>query len=239
MHGTPAWSGNARRELYKYDVIALMQGASLPSPKPSAVSRRPSAHAFDTPGRKSYNDRDGIRRPDDRDGDEIGRVSRKSPTTARDETGTERSDRKKGYDEVFGRFVDRPRRAVVVTITDKGEETLEIESNAEKAHPARGRFAPRRRSSRRPSRPTTAASGNTPGAGPLLRPGGRARQERESGADSRPGEAKGELKRRIEQGPGHGRVVGVETADKMTRHQIAARVRQRFADRTSRRGETE
>jgi hypothetical protein len=43
-----------------------------------------------------------------------------------------------------------------------------------------------------------------------------------------PGEAKGELKRRLEtRGPG-GRVVGVETVDKMTAPQIAARVREHF-----------
>jgi len=43
-----------------------------------------------------------------------------------------------------------------------------------------------------------------------------------------PGEAKGELKKRLEsQGLG-GRIVGVETVDKMTDRQIAARVRERL-----------
>ena len=43
-----------------------------------------------------------------------------------------------------------------------------------------------------------------------------------------PGEAKGELKKRLEsQGLGE-RIVGIETVDKMTDRQIAARVRQRF-----------
>jgi hypothetical protein len=45
-----------------------------------------------------------------------------------------------------------------------------------------------------------------------------------------PGEAKGELKTRLEiEGLG-GRIVGIETADKLTDHQIAAKVRQRFLE---------
>jgi len=43
-----------------------------------------------------------------------------------------------------------------------------------------------------------------------------------------PGEAKGELAKRLEGTELGGRVVGVETVDKMTDRQIAARVRQRF-----------
>ena len=41
-----------------------------------------------------------------------------------------------------------------------------------------------------------------------------------------PGEAKGELKERLEKSGLGGRIVGMETADKMTSRQIAARVRQ-------------
>jgi hypothetical protein len=43
-----------------------------------------------------------------------------------------------------------------------------------------------------------------------------------------PGEAKGELKKRIEREKPSGRIVGVETVDKMTDHQIMAKVRQYF-----------
>jgi hypothetical protein len=43
-----------------------------------------------------------------------------------------------------------------------------------------------------------------------------------------PGEAKGELQARLEDEGLRGRIVGVETVDKMTNRQIAARVRQRF-----------
>lgn len=43
-----------------------------------------------------------------------------------------------------------------------------------------------------------------------------------------PGEAKGELKKRLESQELGGRIVGIETVDKMTDRQIAAKVRQRF-----------
>ena len=46
-----------------------------------------------------------------------------------------------------------------------------------------------------------------------------------------PGEAKGELKNRLESKELGGRIVGVETVDKMTDRQIAARVQQRFENK--------
>ena len=45
-----------------------------------------------------------------------------------------------------------------------------------------------------------------------------------------PGEAKGELERRLESKGLGRRIVGVETVDKMTDGQIAAKVRQRFLE---------
>ncbi len=45
-----------------------------------------------------------------------------------------------------------------------------------------------------------------------------------------PGEAKGELKKRIEKGTLNGRIVGVETADKMTDQQVATKVRRYFQE---------
>ena len=45
-----------------------------------------------------------------------------------------------------------------------------------------------------------------------------------------PGEAKGELKKRLKKANLSGRIVGMETMDKMTDHQIAAKVRQHFHD---------
>ena len=45
-----------------------------------------------------------------------------------------------------------------------------------------------------------------------------------------PGEAKGELKKRLEKSKLGGRIAGVETVDKMTDRQIGAKVRQYFAE---------
>jgi hypothetical protein len=44
-----------------------------------------------------------------------------------------------------------------------------------------------------------------------------------------PGEAKGELQRRLKKINLGGRIVGVETVDKMSDHQIAAKVKEHFA----------
>jgi hypothetical protein len=44
-----------------------------------------------------------------------------------------------------------------------------------------------------------------------------------------PGEAKGELKKRLEKKNLGGHITGIETADKMTERQIAARVRRHFS----------
>ena len=45
-----------------------------------------------------------------------------------------------------------------------------------------------------------------------------------------PGEAKGELKARLEKDKLGGRVVGIETSDKMTDPQIVAKVRAHYLD---------
>jgi hypothetical protein len=45
-----------------------------------------------------------------------------------------------------------------------------------------------------------------------------------------PGEAKGELQERLEKSRLRGRIASVETVDKMTRRQIAAKVRRHFAE---------
>jgi hypothetical protein len=49
-----------------------------------------------------------------------------------------------------------------------------------------------------------------------------------------PGEAKGELTKRLERHHFSGRIVGSETADKMTHRQIVAKVRQYFQDKSGR-----
>ena len=49
-----------------------------------------------------------------------------------------------------------------------------------------------------------------------------------------PGEAKGELKNRLERGKLSGRIVGIETVDKMTDRQISAKVRRYFKENEGR-----
>ena len=51
-----------------------------------------------------------------------------------------------------------------------------------------------------------------------------------------PGEAKGELEKRLARGGLGGRIINVETVDKMTRPQIAAKVRKHFAGKGPARG---
>jgi hypothetical protein len=46
-----------------------------------------------------------------------------------------------------------------------------------------------------------------------------------------PGEAKGELKKRLKRDKLGGRIVGIETVDKMTNRQISAKVRQYFKEK--------
>lgn len=128
-----------------------------------------------------------------------------------------------------GLWIDH-RKAVVVAITDKGEETRQIESNVEKQ---------------------LRRSGDSPLKGPhdpMQVPADDSRQkafsrhlntyydavvasirDAESILIFGPGEAKDELKERIEKANFGGRVAGVETADRMTDRQIEARVRKHFS----------
>jgi hypothetical protein len=51
-----------------------------------------------------------------------------------------------------------------------------------------------------------------------------------------PGEAKGELKKRLQRNKLGGRIIGIETMDKMTDRQISAKVRQYFQENRDKRG---
>jgi hypothetical protein len=129
-----------------------------------------------------------------------------------------------------GLWIDH-RKAIVVTVTDKGEEIGLIISKVEKQF-------------RR--------SGDSPLKSPHETqqvPSDDSRQKTFTGhlniyydaviaciRDAEdilifgPGEAKGELKKRLEKNKLSGRIVVVETVDKMTDRQIAAKVRQHFAE---------
>jgi len=128
-----------------------------------------------------------------------------------------------------GLWIDH-RKANIVTVTDQGEEMGLIVSKVEKQ--------PRR-------------SGDSPLKGsyePLQVPASDSLQKTLTGhlniyydaviasirdAESilifGPGEAKGELKERLERSGLGGHIVGVETADNMTDRQIVAKVRQHFS----------
>ncbi|HEX3037063.1 MAG TPA: hypothetical protein VHT73_18415 [Thermodesulfobacteriota bacterium] len=126
-----------------------------------------------------------------------------------------------------GLWIDH-RKAIIVAVTDKGEEIGLIISKVEKQ---------------------LRRSGDSPLKGPYERepPTDSSRQRTFMGrlniyydaviacirdAESilifGPGEAKGELKKRLERNNLGGRIVGIETIDKMTDRQIAAKVRQHF-----------
>ena len=129
-----------------------------------------------------------------------------------------------------GLWIDH-RKAIVVAVTDKGEETRLIISKVEK---------------------NLSRSGDSPLEGPhdsQQVPADDSRQrtftahlniyydaviacirDAEAILILGPGEAKGELKKRLKKSDLDGRIVGIETVDKMTDHQVAAKVRQRFRD---------
>jgi hypothetical protein len=128
-----------------------------------------------------------------------------------------------------GLWIDH-RKAIIVAVTDKGEEIGLIISKVEKQ---------------------LRRSGDSPLRGPYESqkvPASDSRQKTFTGhlniyydaviacirgAESilivGPGEAKGELKERLEKKNLGGRIVGIETVDKMTDRQIAAKVRQYFS----------
>ncbi|RJQ23034.1 MAG: hypothetical protein C4560_01535 [Nitrospiraceae bacterium] len=122
------------------------------------------------------------------------------------------------------------RKAMIVLVTDKGEETKLIISKVEKQ--------PRR-------------SGDSPLKGPYESaqvPASNRQQRALTGhlniyyeaviacirdAESilifGPGEAKGELKKRLKKSNLEGRIVGMETVDRMTDRQISAKIRRHFS----------
>jgi len=121
----------------------------------------------------------------------------------------------------IGLWIDH-RKAVIVIVTDEGEETKQITSNMEK----HVRFS---------------SGSSEDGSAEDVRDrqfGNRLNnyydnviaylRDAESIQIFGPGEAKGELEKRLESEGLKGRIVGIETVDKMTDRQIAAKVRQRF-----------
>jgi hypothetical protein len=133
-----------------------------------------------------------------------------------------------------GLWIDH-RKAIIVAVTDKREEIKLIISKVEKQP---GRFAGIR--------------STTPYESQQVRPDD-SRERKFTGhlniyydaviaciRDAEailifgPGEAKGELQKRIKKNKLGGRIVGIETVDKMTSRQIAAKVRRYFQENNGR-----
>ena len=129
-----------------------------------------------------------------------------------------------------GLWIDH-RKAIVVTVTDKGEEISLTISAAEKQlrrsgdSPLNGSYESQQVPADDSRQRTLAGHLNRYYDTVIACIG-----DAESILIFGPGEAKGELKKRLEKSKLGGRIVGVETADKMTDRQIAAKVRQYFAE---------
>ena len=125
-----------------------------------------------------------------------------------------------------GIWIDH-RKAVIVSVTDKGEETSLIRSGMEKHVRYSGAAQEDSAEDQRDTRFTGHLNKYYDHVISCIR-------DAESILIFGPGEAKGEIEKRLENEALGGRVVGVETVDKMTDRQIAARVRQQFSKRKRR-----
>jgi hypothetical protein len=121
----------------------------------------------------------------------------------------------------IGLWIDH-RKAVIVIISDKGEEVSEITSNVQKhvrySNDASEDGASEDTRDRQFDNQLNAYYDTVVAAihdGNSIQIFG-------------PGEAKGELKKRLENKGLKEHILAIETADKMTDHQIAAKVRERF-----------
>jgi hypothetical protein len=129
-----------------------------------------------------------------------------------------------------GLWIDH-RKAIVVAITDKGEEMRLIISKVERQlrrsgdSPLVGAYDKAQAPARNSRQRTFTAHLNIYYDAVVA-----CIREAESILIFGPGEAKGELKKRLKKANLRGRIVGIEAADKMTDHQIAAKVRQHFQD---------
>jgi len=129
-----------------------------------------------------------------------------------------------------GLWIDH-RKAIVVTVTDKGDETRLVISTVEKQlrrsgdSPLKGRYERQHVVADDSQQRTFSGHLNTYYDAIVASIGGA-----ESILVFGPGEAKGELKKRLQRKHLGGRVAVLETVDKMTDRQIAAKVRQRFAE---------
>jgi len=129
---------------------------------------------------------------------------------------------------IVGVWIDH-RKAVIVVVSDKGQQTREIESDVERQP---GRSAGLRSTTPYESQKVPADDSRQREFTGHLRgyyeEVTAAIRDAESILIFGPGEAKGELKNLLEKDNLGGRIVAVETVDKMTDRQIAAKVRGYF-----------
>jgi hypothetical protein len=129
-----------------------------------------------------------------------------------------------------GVWIDH-RKAIILAVTDEGEEIGLVVSNVEKQlrrsgdSPLKGRYESQKVPAEASRQRTFTAHLNIYYEAVIA-----CLRDAESILIFGPGEAKGELKKRLEESKLGGRIVGVETVDKMTDRQIAAKVRQYFAE---------
>jgi stalled ribosome rescue protein Dom34 len=124
--------------------------------------------------------------------------------------------------KVVGLWIDH-RKAVIVIVSDEGEETKQLESGMEKHVRFSGgsRSEEGKADDQRDRQFTGHLNTYYDEVIAHIR-------DAESILLFGPGEAKGEFEKRLANKGLGGRVVGIETVDKMTDHQIAAKVRQHF-----------
>ena len=127
-----------------------------------------------------------------------------------------------------GLWIDH-RKAVIVVVTDQGEETRLIISKAEKQlrrsgdSPMKGPYEPQQVPASDSRQKTFTGHLNIYYDAVIA-----CIRDAESILIFGPGEAKGELKKRLERDNLGGHIVDIETVDKMMDRQIASKVRQYF-----------
>jgi hypothetical protein len=133
-----------------------------------------------------------------------------------------------------GLWIDH-RKAIIVAVTNKGEETKLIISKVEKQP---GRFAGIRSTTPYESQQVRADDSRerkfTGHLNIYYDAVIACIRDAESILIFGPGEAKGELQKRIKKNKLGARIVGIETVDKMTDRQIESKVRQYFREKSAR-----
>ena len=127
-----------------------------------------------------------------------------------------------------GLWIDH-RKAVIVTLSDEGDATTLVESNVERHVRYSGRSQSGASHESRPGQGEDTRERHFEGQLSKYYDEVIARiRDAEAILILGPGEAKGELKTHLERDGLGARIVGLETVDKMTDRQIAAKVRERF-----------